>query len=157
MKSTFDIRRSRWTFLKSGWLWIAVVLVAGLTAVTVAISLYNRAMLEKDVDHLYQTVLADGDLAAAYDHADPRFRAAVAWPDFQAVAANHPHWFDRSQLRGVEVLWRTHQGGLYVVMRTRAGGEAVDFYCRPGERGDWKLVGIGPGLSGAVPPNVLVR
>ena len=151
-----QMRRSTWRFLQTGWFWLLTATITAIAAATLAITVYNRAMLEKDVDHLFQTVLADGDLAAAYEHADARFRATVPWPDFQAFAANHPHWFERSQVQGVEVQWRRHEGGLYVVMRTQVRGEPVDFYCRPGERGDWKLVGIHPGLIAAAPRAVLL-
>src|ERR1700704_3635244 len=135
---TRSIARNRFAFLRSGWFWILTCLCAGAVAVAGAISLYNRSMLERDVDHLFRHVLAEGNVATAYQHADANFRAMVQWPDFFAVAQDQPHWFERKHLHGVEVVWMMQGDNLYVVMKTRVDGSDVNFYCKPGERGNWR-------------------
>ncbi|GEM_PF-4291284 len=148
------IVRARRNLFFSGWLWLFVFLVAGAAGFVAAIHLYNRSMLERDVDHLYRHVLADGDVAVAYKHADATFQAMVPWPDYFAVTQDKPHWFQRDKLEGVEVVWMAQGDSLYVVMRTRVDGADVDFYCKPGERGNWRLAGIAPGLTAALPKDL---
>ena len=154
MNVTPTITRPRRSILRSGWFWLIAVFLAGTAAFFAALGLYNRWMVERDVDHLFRHVLAQGDVAAAYKHADATFQAMFPWPDFLAVAQDKPHWFQRDKLEGVEVVWMAHGDSMYVVMRTRVDGAAVDFYCKPGERGNWRLAGIAPGLTAALPKDL---
>ena len=148
------IVRARRSIFRSGWLWLFMFFVAGSAGFMGAIQLYNRSMVERDVDHLFRHVLAEGDAAVAYKHADATFQALVPWADFLALATDKPHWFQRDKLEGVEVVWMMQGDSLYVVMRTRVDGAAVDFYCKPGERGNWRLAGIAPGLTAALPKDL---
>ncbi len=53
-----------------------IVTVAVAAAFLVgALAWYNRHMAKRDVDHLFRHVLAHGNVAVAYKHADPTFRA----------------------------------------------------------------------------------
>jgi hypothetical protein len=148
------IIRQRIAFWRSGWFWVLGFFVTGAIVFLGTVHLYNRWMLERDVDHLYRYVLAEGNAAAAYQHADATFRAMVPWPDFFAVAQDKPHWFERKHLHGVEVVWMMQGDNLYVVMKTRVDDADVDFYCRPAERGNWRLAGIAPGLTAALPKDL---
>jgi hypothetical protein len=154
MASAPNITRSRVSLFRSGWFWLLAFFFAGVAVFLGAVHLYNRWMLERDVDHLYRYVLAEGNVAAAYQHADATFKAMVPWPDFFALAQDKPHWFERKHLHGVEVVWMMQGDNLYVVMKTRVDDADVDFYCRPAERGNWRLAGIVPGLTAALPKDL---
>jgi len=148
------IARTRFSVLRAGWFWLLAFFLAGAVVFLTAIHLYNRWMLERDVDHLFRHVLAEGNVATAYKHADATFQAMVPWPDFFTLAQDKPHWFQRDQLHGVEVVWMMQGENLYVVMKTQVDGADVDFYCKPGERGNWRLAGIAPGMTAALPKNL---
>jgi len=154
MASAPNITRSRLSVFRSGWFWLLAFFFAGAAVFLGAVHLYNRWMLERDIDHLYRYVLAEGNVAAAYQHADATFKAMVPWPDFFALAQDKPHWFERKHLHGVEVVWMMQGDNLYVVMKTRVDDADVDFYCRPSERGNWRLAGIAPGLIAALPKDL---
>jgi hypothetical protein len=140
------------------WLTILAVCGGGLFLLVFALRWYNRAMLAKDVDHLYEHVLARGNAEAAYQSADVDFRALYPREVFLDFARRHPNLFARDKLTGVEVQWRTYKNQLFVVITTRVdeGEETVEvqFYCRQGSRANSRLIGISPGLLAAVPRNL---
>jgi hypothetical protein len=119
---------------------------------------YNQAMLAADVDHLYRHVLASGDPAAAHANADLRFQAAYPREFFLHYADQHPGLFDRSRLRGVEVVWMADGGQLIIVVKIRVDGDPTlseaTFYCRHTDNSEYRLLGIAPDLMAAVPKNL---
>jgi hypothetical protein len=134
------------------WIW-SLVLVAGVLAAAFGgLALYNRAMLTRDIDRLFEEILANGDAAEAYRRADAALQRVYSPKEFVDVAAAQPGLFRRDSLSGVEVRWLKDTRDLYAMVRTRIVdiGE-VDFYCRNVGGEQWRLVGIAPVLPAAIP------
>ncbi|MCI0381207.1 MAG: hypothetical protein L0215_26785 [Gemmataceae bacterium] len=133
------------------WLKMACLLVLPFLALFAGLAWYNRIMLDKDVDFLFQHVLAQGDAEVAYRHADVHFRALYPYRDFTDFVESNPSFFERDKVNGKTVEWLRDSGGMVVVLTALVDAAEVKYFCRPMERGEWRLVGIAPGLERAVP------
>lgn len=129
-----------------------------LLFVTGGLVWYKGYMLERNVDFLFDEVLASGNVEGAYQNGDPVFQAIYAREVFVKFAEHNPDLFRRPNVSALEVVWQKQRNDLYVVLRTQvqsgAGGSAVEYYCRPADRNRWRLVGIVPGLDAAIPKNL---
>jgi len=138
--------------MSRAWIWTLVLIAGVLGAAFGGLALYNRAMLTRDVDRLFEDVLASGDANEAYRRADPALQRAYSPKEFLEVATAQPGLFKRDSLSGVEVRWLKDTRDLYAMIRARVVdvGE-VDFYCRNVGGEQWRLVGIAPVLPAAIP------
>lgn len=130
--------------------------VVGLLLFSVGVLLgYNRFMMARNVEFLFQQVLGEGDLDAAYRNGDPSFQMVYSREAFRQVVCERPELLQRDRVVGREVVWRKGKNELYVVVKAEvdgAGGNSpVDYYCRPAGVNQWRLVGIDPGLDAAIP------
>ena len=144
-------RLLRW----SAWLGACGLVFLGLFG---GLTWYNRAMLAQSADHLFEQVLAGGDIEAAWRQADPRFQAFYPRQVFRNFVRRRPTLFARDHLTAREILWRSANGELCVVVRVRVdegpGPAEVRFYCSRSEHTGFRLLGIEPDLAAAVPGNI---
>jgi hypothetical protein len=138
--------------MSRAWIWPLVIVAAVMAVAFGGLALYNRAMLARDVDRLFEDILASGDATEAYRRADAALQRAYSPKEFLAVAAAQPSLFRRDALSGVEVRWLKDTRDLYAMIRTRVLDVGdVDFYCRNVGGEQWRLVGIAPVLPMAIP------
>jgi hypothetical protein len=137
--------------------WAALLAAAGVVALGVwaAFTWYSGSVLALNADQLYEKVLAEGNLDTAWRQADPRFQALYPLPVFREYARRRPGLFDRDKLTAEDVVWLTRPGEVVIVVKARVGGgegpEEVSYYCTRSARGGFRLLGIGPDLTAAVP------
>jgi hypothetical protein len=140
--------------------WSAWLGACGLVFLVVfgGLTLYNRAMLARSADLLFEQVLAGGDVETAWRQADPRLQAFYPREVFRDFARRRPALFTRDRLTAREILWRSAHGELCVVVRARVdespGPAEVRFYCSRSEHTGFRLLGIEPDLTAAVPGNL---
>jgi hypothetical protein len=119
---------------------------------------YKSFMLERNVDFLFTRVLGNGNIDKAFQNGDPVLQASYSREAFRAFAEENPHLFRRANVTAKEVVWRKRGNELFVILKAQVESEGrtfdVDYYCRPTEQQQWRLLGIVPGLNAAIPRNV---
>src|SRR5215510_10305346 len=102
------------------WLRLGLVIVLGLVVLIIPMVWYGNYTLQKDVDHLFKEALPEGELMAAYKHADPTFRAIYPWQAFEEFAAKNRAIFERDKVTGLSVIWWNNERDEFVVeVKTR--------------------------------------
>jgi hypothetical protein len=121
-------------------------------------SWYKRFMLNKNLDQLYEQLLAENDPATAYRRAHPQLQGLYPQAAFEDFARRNRRFFMREKLTVTDVQWQSGSGGLYVVLTARVavdgGTEDVSYYGLAADSRTFRLVGISPGLDAALPPDL---
>jgi hypothetical protein len=140
------------------WLIVLAACAGTVALVVLALRAYNEAMLANDVDMLHRQILAAGNADAAYDGADPRFQAFYPREVLLRFFADHPGALDRARLSGREVQWLRASGDLVTLVKVGVEDDPklaeVVFYCTHVGNNEYRLLGIAPGLTAAVPGNL---
>src|SRR5262245_3799015 len=115
----------------------------------------EELLARDDVDRVYREALAGGDVESVYVQADPRFQKRYSLDDLRRFAEEHPGVFHRDKASGRLAVSANHDNGTYRMVRVSVKGEpgAVEIVCRLLD-GVLVLVGISPGLDGAIPSGV---
>lgn len=151
----------KWSKRLTGCLGLALLLSCGcLTCGTGGIYWYHDKSLREGADEVFRDGLASGNADTMYDNADEAFRLRYTRDVFLEFLARHPELLNRGQLAGTLVQRPLLDGRLYFVVRVKLdrGGAAVELaiYCKVGDDGVVRLLGISGGLDAAV-PGALVR
>jgi hypothetical protein len=118
-------------------------------------SWYKRFMFNKNLDQLFQQMLANGDPEAAYKRAHPQFQGLYPLAAYEEFVRHNPSVFIRDKLTVTDVQWLNGSGGLYVVLTAHVAGDRgakeVSYYGLAADSRTFRLVGISPGLDAALP------
>ncbi|MBL8795932.1 MAG: hypothetical protein JNM56_18670 [Planctomycetia bacterium] len=149
----------KWTKRVAGCLVLAVLLSCGCGTCGVG-GLYWRhhSTLRAGTDEVFRTGLANGDGEAMYRNADEAFRLRYTLEQFLAFLKLYPELLQRDQLNGRMVQRTTLDGLIYLVVRVAIdrgwAGLEMAIYCRTGDDGVVRLLGISNGCDGAVPASL---
>lgn len=146
----------KWTKRTAGCLALALFLSCGcVTCGGGGLYWHHSSNLRAGTDEVFRDGLANGNAQAMYDNADEAFRLRYTRDVFLEFLARHPELLNRELLDGTLVQRPLLDGRLFFVVRVKldrgGAGFEVALYCKVGDDGVVRLLGISGGLDGAVP------